>query len=309
MSHKIIRIGTRGSKLAIYQAEQVRKTIRDARPDIIAEIVIIKTMGDKILDVALSKIGDKGLFTKELERALTDRTIDMAVHSLKDLPTELPEIYRVSAVLERGDFRDALVSMHLKKFGEMKAGDRIATSSLRRQATVLHINNHLRVVDIRGNVNTRLQKMENGHCDAIIMAAAGLIRLGLERYITEILDPGTFIPAVSQGIIAVETRSNDNYINELCETINHSETWLAALMERAFLNTLQGGCQVPAGCYTRRNGSSVTLTGFVASPDGKIYIRDELTSPFGEPLETGRQLALKLLARGGDRVLKELRQQ
>jgi len=308
MSNRIIRIGTRGSKLALYQAEQVRDKIREIHPDIKTEVVIIKTMGDKILDVALSKIGDKGLFTKELERALTDKTIDMAVHSLKDLPTELPENYMLGAVLERGDFRDALVSLHHKKLVELNKGDRVGTSSLRRQAGLLHLNMDLQVVDIRGNVNTRLQKMEEGHCEAVIMAAAGLIRLGLQNYITEILDPSTFIPAVSQGIIAVETRSSDNYINKVCETINHCETWLAALMERAFLNTLQGGCQVPAGCYTQRDGSSVTITGFVASPDGKTYISDKITSPFGETEETGRQLARKLLERGGDIILKEIRQ-
>ncbi len=308
MSNKTIRIGTRGSKLALCQAGQVRDKIREIHPDIKTEVVIIKTMGDKILDVALSKIGDKGLFTKELERALTDNTIDMAVHSLKDLPTLLTENYMVSAVLERGDFRDALVSLENKKLTELNKGDRVGTSSLRRQAGLLHINSDLQVVDIRGNVNTRLQKMEEGHCEAVIMAAAGLIRLGLRNYITEILDPCIFIPAVSQGIIAVETRSNDEYIKNLCETINNHETWLAARMERAFLNTLQGGCQVPAGCYTQRGGSSVTITGFVASPDGKTYISDTLTSPFGETEETGRQLAWKLLERGGDRILEEIRQ-
>ena len=308
MLNNTIRIGTRGSKLALCQAEQLRDKIREIHPDIKTEIVIIKTLGDKIIDVALSKIGDKGLFTKELERALTDNTIDMAVHSLKDLPTELPENYTVSAVLERGDFRDALVSLENKKLADLKKGDRVGTSSLRRQASLLHINSDLEIVDIRGNVNTRLRKMEQGHCDAVVMAAAGLIRLGLHNYITEILDPSGFIPAVSQGIIAVETRSNDEQMNDLCKTINHHETWLASCIERAFLNTLQGGCQVPAGCYTLYEGSSFTITGFVASPDGKTYIRDKITTPSGESEGTGRQLARKLLERGGDKILEEIRQ-
>lgn len=307
MSHKKIRIGTRGSKLALYQAEKVRDKIRETHPDINTEIVIIKTMGDKILDVALSKIGDKGLFTKELEKALTDKRIDMAVHSLKDLPTELPVGYVIGAVLERGDYRDAIVSVTNKKLSDLDAGDRIGTSSLRRQAGLLHYNNKLQVVDIRGNVNTRLQKMEDGHCDAIIMAAAGLIRIGLEDRITEILNPASFIPAVSQGIIAVEIRSSDEFVGRICETFNHPETSMAAKMERAFLNTLQGGCQVPAGCFTLWSESAVTITGFVASTDGKTYIKENMTTPFGEMEETGRLLAGKLLARGGDKILKDIR--
>ncbi|MFO7922398.1 MAG: hydroxymethylbilane synthase [Bacteroidales bacterium] len=307
MSKRIIKIGTRGSNLALYQAEQVREKIREHFPDTGTEIVIIKTKGDKILDVALSKIGDKGLFTKELERSLINGEVDMAVHSLKDLPTELPDSFRVGAVLERGDFRDALVSAGHKKISELNAGTVIGTSSLRRQAGLLNFNKDLRVVDIRGNVNTRLQKMKEGHCDAIVVAAAGLIRLGLRSQITEILDPDIFIPAVSQGIIAVETRKNDEYINEVCEKISHRQTWLAAGMERDFLNTLQGGCQVPAGCFTGFNGLSVTITGFIASPDGRIYIKEKMTFPSGEVDEPGRQLAGKLLARGGDKILKEIR--
>lgn len=307
MDKRLIRIGTRGSRLALYQAEQVQVKISAVHPEINTEVVIIKTKGDKILDVALSKIGDKGLFTKELERELNNEKIDMAVHSLKDLPTELPESFRIGAVLERADFRDALVSRDHKKLKELSGNNRIGTSSLRRQASLLHLNKDLQIVDIRGNINTRLRKMEEGYCDAIVMAAAGLVRLGLEEHITEILNPETFVPAVSQGVIAVETRKNDQYINEICEKLNHQQTWLACIMERAFLKTLEGGCQVPAGCFTRLEDSSVSITGFVASPDGKIYIKEQLTGPFGEYEELGRQLAEKLLATGGDRILKEIR--
>ena len=307
MDKRLIRIGTRGSRLALYQAEQVQVKISAVHPEINTEVVIIKTKGDKILDVALSKIGDKGLFTKELERELNNEKIDMAVHSLKDLPTELPESFRIGAVLERADFRDALVSRDHKKLKELSGNNRIGTSSLRRQASLLHLNKDLQIVDIRGNINTRLRKMEEGYCDAIVMAAAGLVRLGLEEHITEILNPETFVPAVSQGVIAVETRKNDQYINEICEKLNHQQTWLACIMERAFLKTLEGGCQVPAGCFTRLEDSSVSITGFVASPDGKIYIKEQLTGPIGEYEELGRQLAEKLLATGGDRILKEIR--
>lgn len=307
MSQRTIKIGTRGSRLALFQAEQLQEKILKVHPDAITEIVIIKTRGDVIMDVALSKIGDKGLFTKELERGLIVGEIDIAVHSLKDLPTELPDNFVVGAVLERADFRDVLVSRHNKKLSELNAGDRIGTSSLRRQANLLHIDKNLQVVDIRGNINTRLQKMEDGYCDAIVMAAAGLVRLGLEKYITEILDPEVFIPAVSQGVIAAEIREDDAYLNQICEKLNHRRTWLACKMERAFLNALQGGCQVPAGCYTIFNDSSVSITGFVASPDGEIYIKEYLTGAVGEAEDIGRQLAGKLLARGGDLVLKKIR--
>lgn len=307
MGKRVIRIGTRGSRLALYQAEQVQVKINAFHPEINTEVVIIKTKGDKILDVALSKIGDKGLFTKELERELNNEKIDMAVHSLKDLPTELPESFRIGAVLERADFRDALVSRDHKKLKELSGNNRIGTSSLRRQASLLHLNKDLQIVDIRGNINTRLRKMEEDYCDAIVMAAAGLVRLGLEEHITEILDPEIFVPAVSQGVIAVETRKNDQYINDICEKLNHRQTWLACIMERAFLKTLEGGCQVPAGCFTRLEDSSISITGFVASPDGKIYIKEQLTGPFGEYEKLGRQLAEKLLATGGDRIMKEIR--
>lgn len=307
MNKKTIRIGTRGSRLALYQAVQVQERIISNFPGIRTEVVIIKTKGDIMADVALSKIGDKGLFTKELERAMIDGRIDMAVHSLKDLPTELPQGFAVGAVLERGDFRDALVSRNRKKLAELGAGDRIGTSSLRRQAGLLNINKDLRIVDIRGNVNTRLEKMEKGECDATVMAAAGLLRLGMGGCITEILDPDTFIPAVGQGIIAVETLKKDEQINDMCNKLNHRHTWIAARIERAFLNSLQGGCQVPAGCYTSLEGLQCAITGFIASVDGSRYIKERVTFPFGETEEPGRELAARLIARGGGEILKEIR--
>lgn len=186
---KTIRIGTRGSQLALYQAKKVKATLEVLFPELHVELKIIKTKGDKILDVALSKIGDKGLFTKEIENELIDGSVDIAVHSLKDLPTKLPEGLKLGAVLERGEFRDAFVGRNGKKLADLKAGDVVATSSLRRIAGLLKINNQIIIKDIRGNVNSRLQKMEDGYCDAMIMAAAGLQRLELDSYITEIIDP------------------------------------------------------------------------------------------------------------------------
>ncbi len=307
MNRKTVKIGSRGSRLALYQAERVQEKIADLAPEVDTEIEVIKTRGDKILDVALSKIGDKGLFTKELENALASGEIDMAVHSLKDIPTTLPPGFALGAVLERGDFRDALVSLNHRKLHELNSNDRVGTSSLRRKAGLLHLNNKPQIVDIRGNVQTRLRKMEEGLCEATVMAAAGLQRTGLDHYITEILPPDLFIPAVSQGIIAVETRENDPYMQSLCDRFNHVPTWLAARVERAFLNTLEGGCQIPAGCYTQTTEATFSITGFVALPDGQLYIRDSLSGHPAEAEALGRKLAEKLLREGGDQILEKIR--
>lgn len=293
--------------MALYQAELVKSKIEDLNLKIEVEIVIIKTKGDEILDIALSKIGDKGLFTKELEVALHNGGIDIAVHSLKDLPTELSTESKLGAVLERADFRDALVSRDHRKLSEFTPTDKIATSSLRRKAGLLKINKELQIVDIRGNVNTRLKKMEDGYCDAIIMAAAGLQRLGLESYITEILEPEVMIPAVSQGVIAIEARKNDDYITSICNKLNHEPTWKTIVAERAFMNTLQGGCQIPVGCYTKVVGESFEITGFVASVDGQTYLKEHLKGLVSDAETMGKQLASKLLSLGGDVILKEIR--
>lgn len=302
-----IKIGTRGSKLALYQAELVKSKIEALNLDIVVEIVIIKTKGDEILDIALSKIGDKGLFTKELEVALHVGGIDIAVHSLKDLPTELSEQSKLAAVLERADFRDALVSKNHKKLSEFTPSDRIATSSLRRKAGILNLNKDLQIVDIRGNVNTRLKKMEDGYCDAIIMAAAGLQRLGLDHYITEILEPTVMIPAVSQGAIAIESRKGDARIDAVCDRLNHIPTWKAIAAERTFMNTLQGGCQIPVGCYTQVVDNSFEIIGFIASVDGQNYLKESLSGSLDKAQDMGKELAVKLLARGGDVILKDIR--
>ncbi len=304
---KNIRIGTRGSQLALYQANKVKATLESAFPELKVELEIIKTKGDKILDVALSKIGDKGLFTKEIENALLDGSVDIAVHSLKDLPTTLPEGLKLGAVLERGEFRDALVSKNGKKLSELVEGDVVATSSLRRIAGLLNLNNQITIKDIRGNVNSRLQKMEDGYCDAMIMAAAGLQRLGLERYITEIIDPEVIMPAVSQGAIAIETRQNDPEVDFFIDQINHIDTLNAVVAERGFLAHLQGGCQVPLGCYSKVENGTLTLSGFVASIDGIRHIREIASGEIARGAEIGVELAEKMLDKGADEILNEIR--
>jgi len=307
MNKNTIRIGTRGSQLALYQAKRTQKELVEKFPDVSVEIEVIKTKGDKILDVALSKIGDKGLFTKEIENALLEGTVDIAVHSLKDLPTVLPDGLKLGAVLERGEYRDALVSKDGRKLSELTPGDTIATSSLRRKAGLLKINKDFKIVDIRGNVNTRLRKMEEGHCDAMLMAAAGLQRLELDHYITEILEPDVLIPATSQGVIAIESRTGDVRIDGYLEEINHAATWNAIEAERAFLHAIEGGCQVPVGCFTRFENDAFTITGFVASVDGAQFLIDEETGTTETAHETGKKLAEKLRGKGAAEILANIR--
>jgi hydroxymethylbilane synthase len=303
----IIKIGTRGSRLALYQAELTKKLLSEKFPEITVEIVIIKTKGDKILDVALSKIGDKGLFTKELEVALIENDVDIAVHSLKDLPTNLPEGLKLGAVLPRGEFRDALVSKDGRKLSELTSNDVIATSSLRRQAGLLRYNKDFKIVDIRGNVETRLRKMEEGYCDAMIMAAAGLQRLELDKYITEIIEPETIIPATSQGVIAIESRINDPRIDAYLNEINSPSTWNAIDAERAFLRNIEGGCQVPVGCYTEIENDNISITGFVAAVDGTDYIQDTESGTLENTESVGINLAEKLIAKGAKEILANIR--
>jgi hydroxymethylbilane synthase len=304
MEKKTVKIGTRGSQLALFQAELTKKFLLEKFPGIEVKIVIIKTKGDKILDVALSKIGDKGLFTKEIENALLAGEVDMAVHSLKDLPTALPEGLKLGAVLERAEYRDALVSKDGRKLHELTENDVIATSSLRRKASLLRYNKNFQIVDIRGNVNTRLRKMEEGYCDAMIMAAAGLQRLKLNNYITEII-----IPAASQGIIAIESRIGDTETEKFLNAINHESSWIAGEAERGFLRAIEGGCQVPVGCHSQILGEKIALTGFVASMDGEVYLLETETGSVAHPRETGEKLAQKLIGRGAANIMKEIRQQ
>ena len=309
MKKNSVKIGTRGSQLALFQAGLTKAKLLEKFPEIEVEIVIIKTKGDKILDVALSKIGDKGLFTKEIENALLAGEVDIAVHSLKDLPTTLPEGLKLGAVLERGEFRDALVSKDGRKLHELTENDVIATSSLRRKASLLRYNKNFHIVDIRGNVNTRLRKMEEGYCDAMIMAAAGLHRLELDNYITEIIRPEIIIPAASQGIIAIESRVDDTETEKLLNAINHEPSWIAGEAERGFLRAIEGGCQVPVGCFSKLIKEEITLTGFVASTDGSVYLLETEAGSVDQPKATGEKLARKLIERGAAKIMEEVRNQ
>ena len=307
MTKNIIRIGTRGSKLALFQAYQVKKELQLFYPDTNFTIEIIKTKGDKILDVALSKIGDKGLFTKEIEEALFNHKIDMAVHSLKDLPTKFPEGAKLGAVLKRGEIRDALISTTNRKIEDLTVNDVIATSSLRRKAQLLRINKDFRIVEIRGNVNTRIRKMEEGYCDVMVMAAVGLQRLEMDEYISDFFDPELMIPACSQGAIAIEIRENDPFTEEIMSKINDDKTLIATEAERAFLRTLEGGCQIPVGSYTRIDSDTFHITGFISSIDGTQYIKDSAEGDISQAVSLSVKLAKSLYNQGGDAILNAIR--
>src|ERR1035437_2359968 len=304
---RTVRIGTRGSKLALLQAYKVKKELEQSFSHIEFVVEIIKTKGDKILDVPLSKIGDKGLFTKELEVAMFNGEIDMAVHSLKDLPTSFPEGARLGAVLKRGEIRDALISLNNRKINDLTANDVIATSSLRRKAQLLRINKDFKIIEIRGNVNTRIRKMQEGYCDVMVMAAVGLQRLDLDEYISELIDLENMIPACSQGAIAIEIRENDPFIEAMVDKINDPETMIAVDAERAFLRTLEGGCQIPVGSYSQIDGDRFKLTGFVSSVDGTQYLKDTIEGDVDEAVDLAKRLATMLYTRGGNEILKAIR--
>lgn len=307
MEKNIIRIGTRGSKLALYQANKVKAAIEEEFWDVHAEIVIIHTKGDKILDVSLSKIGDKGLFTKELEVALLNNEVDMAVHSLKDLPTFFPEGLTLGAVLKRAEVRDALVSKNGKTLSQLSENDVIATSSLRRKAQLLSYNPKFNIIDIRGNMNTRLEKMDNGHCDSMIMAATGLQRLGLEERITEIIDTDIMVPAVSQGAIGIEIRKNDKDTDKIMNGINHPETMAITTAERAYLKSMEGGCQIPIGCFTETNGDDFTFTGLVADLKGDKSIRITKSGKFDQAKTIALEVSKLMIDQGATEILDEIR--
>ena len=300
-----IRIGTRGSQLALYQANAVAAFLRDSQRGLETEIVKIRTTGDKVLDSPLSKIGDKGLFTREIERALLDKEIDCAVHSLKDLPTELPEKLQIVAFSAREDVRDALIAQDGMKLLELPKGSTVATGSLRRRSQLMHLRSDLNLVDIRGNLNTRLRKLEEEGYAGMMLAYAGIKRLGMAYKVTEILEPNKMLPAVGQGIIAVEAREGDGRIKELLRDFNSEESETSALAERAFLRKLEGGCQVPIGVYTYFTNKKIS--GMVASLDGEILIRDFVSLNANEPENSGEELAEKLLSLGADKILAEIR--
>ena len=302
----MIKIGTRGSKLALYQAKLVRKMLSECYPDKDFEIVVITTKGDKILDVPLSKIGDKGLFTKEIEIELLAGRIDLAVHSLKDLPTVFPEGTRLGGVLKRGESRDALITKDGRTLDQLTSKDRIATSSLRRKSSLLAYNPEFQVIEIRGNVDSRIKKMENGYCEAMVMAAAGIQRLGFGDRISQLLDEKVIIPAPGQGAIAVEIRDNDIELLQIIDKISDKETLLSTMAEREFLRLLEGGCQIPIGCSSVLEGDSFQLTGFLSDLNGKTVLIETVSGDKKDSLLLAQQLANIVLEKGGRGILNEI---
>ena len=298
---KTITIGSRGSRLALWQAEWVRDRLRER--GFAVSIRRIRTTGDKILDVPLAKVGGKGLFVKEIEEALMRREIDLAVHSMKDMPGRLPDGLHLAAVPRREDPRDALVSRDGLSLSALPHGGAVGTSSLRRQAQLWALRPDLKLVSLRGNLDTRLRKLEEGRFDAVLLAAAGLRRLGWGGRITEYLSPERFLPAIGQGALGIEARRDDDPVNAVLAFLNHPETASAVAAERAMLLRLEGGCQVPIGGHATRDGETLTLTGIVASLDGKTVIRAAGHAPEAEAAALGVAVAESLLSRGAGRIL------
>lgn len=306
MKKETIIIGTRSSKLALWQAEYVKKQLENKYKELKVELKLMTTKGDKILDAPLAKIGGKGLFTKELETAMLAGNIDIAVHSLKDMPTEIPAGLVISAITKRFDAGDAMVSNKYKNLTELPAGAKVGTSSLRRRAQLLHARPDLRIEDLRGNVNTRLSKLDNCEYDAIILAVAGLKRLGFGGRITEVLPKKMVLPAVGQGALAIETRAGDDRIQQLIAFLNDNETVKCAETERAFLARVEGGCQVPVGVYAVIDSGALKAEAVIAAIDGKRLYRDEIIGNPSQASKLGIELADRLLARGGIDIMHEL---
>lgn len=302
-----LRLGTRGSQLALWQARHVASLLESSLPDLKVEIKTIKTTGDKILDVALSKIGDKGLFTKEIEKELLAGEIDIAVHSMKDLPSELPLGLCIAAVLEREDPRDALLSHKNYSLEDLPHAALIGTSSLRRIAQLKAWRPDLQLVDMRGNVETRIRKMKEQDLDGIILAYAGVKRLGLEEMISDYLPAHLVLPAVGQGMIAVEARAGEQDVLKLLSRINHQDSFLASQAERGFLHELGGGCQVPVASMAELQGGQLHIQGLIASLDGKEKYSGSCDCSLPEAEEAGRELARRLLQQGGAAILCEIR--
>lgn len=303
-----VRIGTRGSKLALWQTEFVRRKLSDVFPDVEFEVKVIKTKGDKILDSPLSKIGDKGIFTREIEIELLNREIDIAVHSLKDLPTKLPEGLIIGAVTEREDVRDVLISKDNLKLAELPKEAVIATGSLRRRAQLLHFRSDFKFVDLRGNIDTRFRKFDESNWDAMVLAFAGVRRMNYEGRIAELISTDIVLPAVGQGAIAIEVREDDVKILDLVRRINHIETELATRSERALLRRLEGGCQVPIGAFAVVNDGKIKISAMISNFDGTFFVRDSIEGFVNNDVEElGFELAEKLLEQGGARILEEIK--
>ena len=301
-----IRIATRKSPLAVWQAEHVSHQLTMLHPELKVELVRMSTKGDKILDSPLSKVGGKGLFVKELEYTMLEGGADIAVHSMKDVPMEFPEGLHLPVILERDDPRDAFVSNQYADLESLPANARVGTSSLRRTTQLQARFPQLQILDLRGNVNTRLGKLDDGQYDAIILAAAGLRRLGFEHRITSALSTEQSLPAIGQGAIGIESRIGDAETEALIAALNHQETSVCVTAERAMNHRLQGGCQVPIGGFAELDGDQITLRGLVGKPDGSVVYRQTMTAAVEEAEALGVRMADDLLAQGADQVLADL---
>nr|CRH06777.1 Porphobilinogen deaminase [Candidatus Magnetococcus massalia] len=302
----VVRIGTRASALALWQAEWVKSQLEAHHPGIAVELVKIKTQGDKILDVPLAKVGGKGLFVKELEEAMLDGRVDLAVHSMKDVPAEFPEGLMLGPILEREDPRDALLSLKHKSIDALPQGAKVGSSSLRRQSQILSQRPDLELAWLRGNVGTRIGKLESGEYDAIILAAAGVKRLKMTDHVVQWIEPETMLPAVGQGAVGIEHRIGDARIEQLLAPLNHSETSIRVRAERAFLATLEGGCQVPIAGHAVLHGDTLTLKGLVAEVEGSTILTEQIEGSADNAVAMGRELADKLLDRGAREILQKV---
>lgn len=310
----MIRLGTRGSRLALVQAEWVKQRLNAAHTDVAVQIEIIKTTGDRLKSAPLAVIGGQGVFTKELEDALIERRIDLAVHSLKDLPSRTHPLLHIAAITEREDARDALIlplndnspqrdSTKISSLHELPEERTIGTSSPRRLTQLKHLRPDVRIAELRGNVDTRLRKLDAGEYDAIILAAAGLRRLGLESRISLSLSADEMLPAVGQAALGLETRADDGETRRIVEQLNHRETFAACTAERALLRHLGGGCQLPIAGFAEARGDTLFLRGMVAAPNGEHLIRDQLRGRIMEAEQLGERLAARLLKRGAEEML------
>ena len=302
----LIKIATRGSALALIQANEIKQGLLNLHPNLTIDLVIIKTRGDRFLSAPLAEIGGKGLFVKEIEDALLDHRADLAVHSMKDMPTEQPDGLTVAAVAERANPFDALVAREAGGLDSLPVGGVVGTSSLRRQSQLLNRRPDLRVVPLRGNVDTRLKKLTEEGLDAVVLAAAGLERMNLSDRITEVFDPDVMLPAIGQGALGIQIRTDDRDLSNAVAGLNHAVSFRCVTAERAFLNRLSGDCHVPVAAFARGDEQRILLTGLVADPDGRRVFRQEAEGPADEPETLGAELAEALLLQGADAVLADI---
>ena len=306
---KPIRIATRRSQLALWQAEHVKGLLAAAHPGLVVELVPMSTQGDRVQDRALAEVGGKGLFVKELEVAMQDGRADIAVHSMKDVPSELPPGFCISAALPRANARDAFISKRYRKFTDLPVGARVGTSSPRRQAQLRHARRDLRLELLRGNVDTRLRRLDEGNLDAILLACAGLERLGIAHHVTEELDLDLSLPAVGQGVIGIECREDDAEVRRALSALHHEESFIRLTAERAFAAALFGSCHSPIAAHAALDGGSLVVRGFVGAPDGSETYRDRLSGAPADAEGLGRELARRMQAAGAGALLERLRRE